>query len=51
LRGELGILTAAVERIFGERGGEQATVAVHDGDADAESAEVNASDNGHGKSL
>src|SRR5690348_2855176 len=47
LRGELGIFAAAMQGIFGDGGSEDALLAVHDGNADAQSTEIYASDDGH----
>src|SRR6185437_15590649 len=42
------IFAFAVQRIFGDRGSEHPLLAVHDGNSDAQSAEVNACNDGHG---
>ena len=44
LGGKFGIVATAIERIFAQRGSQEATFAVHDGDANAQSAEINASE-------
>jgi len=48
LGGEVGIVAAAVERVRGSGGADGTARAVDKGDAHAESAEVNAGDDGHG---
>ena len=47
LRGELGIFAFTVEGIFGDGGIEDAFFAIHDGDAHAESAKIDAGYHGH----
>ena len=47
LRGVFGIFALAMQRIFGNGGVEQAALAVHDGDADAQGAEIHSGDDRH----
>ena len=47
LGGVFRIFALAVQRIFGDRGFEQPALAVHDGDADAQSSEINSRHDGH----
>jgi hypothetical protein len=51
LGGEVGVVAFAVERVFAEGRAEASAVGGKDGDADAERAEVDACNNGHGTIL
>ena len=51
LGGEIGIFAAAVQGIRGRGGADGAFLAVDQGNANTESAEVNAGDDGHGRML
>ena len=48
LRGVFRIFALAMEGIFGERSGEQTAFAIHDGNANAQSSEIDSSYDGHG---
>jgi hypothetical protein len=50
LRGVLGVLALAVERIFGDGGSEQAALAVDERDADVQRAKINSGYDGHATS-
>src|SRR5437867_5448060 len=47
LRGVFGILAFAMQRIFSVGGGKQPTLAVHDGNANAQCSKINTGDNCH----